>query len=115
MDDKEFMDLMNELKEYLEREKIFIQNPARYDEVVRATEIAKELFVDCDIAIKDDPIQMGAAILCIDGYDIIIRGTREIKLFSELISKANNFEIYPVGNERMRFSLLFADVFTKIV
>ena len=114
MDDKEFMDLMNELKEYLARERVFIQNPLRYHDVVRATEIAKELFVDCDITIKDDPIQMGAAILCIDGYDIIIRGEREIALFSELIAKANNFEIYPVNNERMRFSLVFADVLTKI-
>ena len=28
--------------------------------------------------------------------------------------QANNFEIYPVNNERMRFSLVFADVLTRI-
>lgn len=114
MDDKEFMNLMNDFKEYLEREKIFIQNPARYADVERATEIAKELFSEYDICIKDDPMQMGAVILCIDGYDITVRGEREIKLFTELISKANNFEIYPVGDEKVKFSILFANVLTRI-
>jgi hypothetical protein len=108
------MDLMDALQKYLEREKIFIQNPVRYAEVQRATEIAKELFKDYDIAIKDDPIQMGALILCIEGFDISISGEREIKLFTELISKANNFEIYPIGDERMKFSILFADVLARI-
>ena len=114
MNDKEFMDLMNEFKEYLNKEKVFIQNPARYAEVERATEIAKELFKDYDICIKDDPLQMGAVILCIEGYDLVIRGKREIALFSELISKANNFEIYPINGEWVKFSILFADVLTRI-
>lgn len=114
MEDKEFMDLMNDFKAYLENEKVFIQNPLRYADVERATEIAKELFSDYGISIKDDPLQMGAVILCIVGYDITIRGEREIKLFTELISKANNFEIYPIDNERVGFSILFANVLTRI-
>ena len=46
----------------------------------------------------------------IDGYDITVRGSREIELFRELISKANNFEIYPVGDEKIRFAIMFDDV-----
>lgn len=114
MNDEQFMELMGDLKNYLEAEKVFIQNPIRYAEVRRATEIAKELFKEYDISIKDDPLQMGALILCIEGYDVMVRGEREIKLFTELISKANNFEIYPVGDEKIKFSILFADAFTRI-
>lgn len=114
MNDKEFMDLMSDLQEYLAREKVFIQNPVRYAEIQHATEIAKELLKDYDISIKDDPLQMGALILCIEGYDIMVQGEREIKLFTELISKANNFEIYPIGDERIKFSILFANALTRI-
>lgn len=114
MNDKEFMDLMDDLQKYLEREKVFIQNPVRYAEIQHATEIAKELFKDYDISIKDDPLQMGALILCIEGYDIMVQGEREIKLFTELISKANNFEIYPIGDERIKFSILFSNALTRI-
>ena len=57
---------------------------------------------------------MGALILCISGFDITIQGEEEIALFTELISKANNFEIYPVGDDKVRFSILFANVLKRI-
>lgn len=114
MNDEQFMELMGDLKNYLEAEKVFIQNPVRYTVVKRATEIAKELFKEYDISIKDDPLQMGALILCITGFDIIVRGEREINLFTELISQADNFEIYPIGDEKIKFSILFSNVLTRI-
>ena len=113
LSNEDFMGLMDELAEYLKKEKVFIQNPVRYTEVQRAASIAKELFKDYSISIKDDPIQMGALILCISGFDITIQGEEEIALFTELISKANNFEIYPVG-EKVKFSILFANVLKRI-
>ena len=113
LSNEDFMGLMDELAEYLKKEKVFIQNPVRYIEVQRAASIAKELFKDYSISIKDDPIQMGALILCISGFDITIQGEEEIALFTELISKANNFEIYPVG-EKVKFSILFANVLKRI-
>ena len=114
LSNEDFMGLMDELAEYLKKEKVFIQNPVRYTEVRRAVSIAKELFKDYSISIKDDPIQMGALILCISGFDITIQGEEEIALFTELISKANNFEIYPVGDDKVRFSILFANVLKRI-
>lgn len=114
LSNEDFMGLMDELAEYLKKEKVFIQNPVRYTEVQRAVSIAKELFKDYSISIKDDPIQMGALILCISGFDITIQGEEEIALFTELISKANNFEIYPVGDDKVRFSILFANVLKRI-
>ena len=107
MDDKEFLDLMKELDDYLTREKIFIKNPARFAEVQRATEIATQLFSDAKITIEDDPLQMGALIVRIEGFDIIVRGKREISLFIKLIGKADNFEIYPTTDGKIRFAILF--------
>ena len=113
MNDEEFMGLMNELGDYLKREKIFIKNPARFAEVNTAREIAKELFADSNITIEDDPLQMGAMSLCIKCFDVVIRGTREINLFQQLISKADNFEIYPAGNEQIEIAIMFYNVLIK--
>ena len=114
MDDKEFDDLMVAIEKYLATEKVFIKNPERFADVQRATEIATQLFSEAEIAIDDDPLQMGALIVRIDGFDVTVRGETEIKLFSELISKANNFEIYAVGDERVRFALLFNNALTRL-
>lgn len=114
MDEKEFLELMGELKEYIETQKVFIQDPARFSDVERATEIAKIIFNDMEVSIEDDPLQMGALILCITGFDITVRGKREIELFQELISKANNFEIYPVGDEQVKFAILFNSVLKRL-
>lgn len=114
MDDKEFETLMQELGSYLEREKVFIKNPDRFAEIERAMEISAQLFSDASIAIKDDPLQMGALVVRIDCFDVTVRGETEIKLFTELISVADNFEIYPVGDERLCFALMFGNALTKL-
>ena len=114
MDDKEFETLMQALSSHLEREKVFIKNPDRFDDVRLATEIAYELFPDATIAIDDDPLQLGALIVRIDLFDVTVRGTTEIERFAALISKANNFEIYPVGDERVRFALVFRDALFRL-
>ncbi len=113
MSDEEFLTLMDEFTKYLEKEKVFIQNPIRYAEVQLAMKKAKELFVDCEISIKDDPIQMGSLSICISGFDITVQGQSEIQLFTELIYKADNFEIYPV-DDKIVFNILFGNVLTKI-
>lgn len=107
MDDKEFFSLAQELNDYLEREKIFIKNPTRFSEVQRATEIATQLFSNANVTIEDDPLQMGALVVRIEGFDIIVRGKREISLFIKLIAKADNFEIYPTTDGKIRFAILF--------
>lgn len=114
MTDEEFMKIAKNLNKFLETKKVFIKNPARFADVQHATEIAKKLFADTQISIEDDPLQMGSLCLCINGFDIIVRGEREIKLFKELISKADNFEIYPVGNESIKFSIMFNGVLIRL-
>lgn len=113
MNDEEFMSLMNELGDYLKKEKVFIKNPVRFAEVNTAREIAKELFADSSVTVENDPLQMGAMSLCIKCFDVVIRGTREINLFQQLIANADNFEIYPAGNEQIEISIMFYDVLIK--
>lgn len=114
MDDKEFECIMQELREYLKREKTFILNPLRMNDFKRAIEIANELFPDYKMEIKDDPLQMGAEIIRIEGTDILARGEREINLFCEMVSLADNFEIYPVSENTIRFAAVFQKVLTKV-
>lgn len=111
MTDKDFMQLM---EEYLATQKVFIQNPERIADVRRATEIAVKLFPDAIISINEDPIQMGAMILRIEDFDVTIRGAMEIDLFQSLISKADNFEIYPIGDEKVRFAMVFEHALIKL-
>ena len=114
LDDKEFTQLAKNLQVYLEREKTFAINPLRMEEFERGVSIARELFPDGQIEIKDDPLQMGAKIMCVDDTDILMRGEREINLFCEMISLADNFEIYPVSENTIRFSAVFQNALTNI-
>ena len=114
MDDKEFELIAQDLQQYLEHEKVFVKNPTRFAEVEAAYSIAKQLFADSDVSIADDPIQMGALILRIEGYDIVIRGQEEIELFSTLISKADNFEIYSLAEDKIKFALVFSGALTRL-
>lgn len=114
MDDKEFEQIMQALQEYLKKEKTFIINPLRMQDFKRAVEIANELFPDHKTEIKDDPLQMGAEIIRIEGMDILIRGKSEINLFCEMISLADNFEIYSISENNIRFAAIFQNVLTKI-
>lgn len=114
MTDEEFMNLAEKLGEYIQTDKVFFKNPARCADVERAVEIAEKLFKEAKITIKDDPIQMGALIVHIEDFDIVVRGQEEIELFKELISKASNFELYPTNDETVKFSLLFNEALKRI-
>ena len=111
MNDEQFNNLAGLLTEYLEMQKVFVQNPQRMEDVSYATEMACRLFPDAQISIEDDPLQMGAVILRIEDFDIVVRETED---FYGIIDKANNFDIYPVGDEKVRIDILFANALIRI-
>lgn len=111
MNEVDFDCFTDKLSEYLKRQKIFIQNPKRMAHVNAATEMACKLFPDAEITLEDDPLQMGAVILCVKDFDITVRETKE---FAELISNADNFEIYSTDDESVKMSVLFSNALTKI-
>ena len=114
MNNNEFTQVMKRLQEYLKREKTFVIDENRMDDLSRAVDIANELFPDNTTEIKDDPLQMGAEIIHIEGIDIMARGVMEINLFCEMLSLADNFEIYPVSESTIRLAAVFQNVLVKI-
>lgn len=114
MNDYEFQLLLNKLHEYLATEKTFVENSIRTMEIKNAAEVAHELFPEAKIYIKDDPLQMGAMILRIELADINLSSEKEIKLFSELISASDNFEIYAHQDGYIVFALVFENAYTRI-
>ena len=110
MEDKEIDAILEAFSAHMKREKVFVQDPVRMSEVNRALEIANELFPDHKTEINDDPLQTGALILSIECTDIdesmVLNDEREIELFNEMVSTANNFEFYK-DNGNIRFAAVF--------
>ena len=113
MTDNEFQALLDKLGEYLSANKTFIPNPFREREIKSAMEMACKLFPDAEIALKDDPIQMGAMILTIEDFDMTATGATEINLFCDIVKLADNFEIYPVG-DKLHFAAVFQNVLVRL-
>lgn len=111
MNKDEFAEMIDDLSKYLSKPKAFIQDPLRMADVMHAMEIAKHLFPEAKITIEDDPIQMGALILCIEDFDLVVR---EIELFKDMIDKADNFEIFKFGEENVKIAILFNGVLRRV-
>lgn len=111
MNEENFSKFAAIVEEYLETQKVFVQNPQRMQDVSAATEIACWLFPDAAIELEDDPLQMGSIILSITDFGIPVRDTKQ---FADLISNANNFDIYAAGNDLVRISILFRGALTRI-
>jgi hypothetical protein len=109
--DDKFMELIGVIQRYKDANKDFVVNDIRMAEVKKAITVAEKLFVDMSISVKPDALQLGNTVICIEGFDIVVRGKEEIDLFTELISRADNFEIY-AGNESVKFSIMFNGVYT---
>ena len=114
MNDQQFQQFLHELQTHLKQPKVFVTDINRAREFYGAIAIARQLFPDATIEIKDDPLQTGAMSLHMESIDIVVRGTREIELFADLIALADNFEIYPIGDESICFAAVFQGV-NKIV
>ena len=111
MNEENFSKFAAIVEEYLETQKVFVQNPQRMQEVNAATEMACRLFPEANIEICDDPLQMGAVILSIEDFGIVVR---EPEIFSALISKADNFEVYHETEDVVRLSILFRGALVRI-
>jgi hypothetical protein len=114
LDDQQFLQFMGELKAYLDKPKMFVTNIDRAREFYNAVNLAKQLFPDDEITIQDDPLQTGAMILHIEAMDFVVRGEREINIFTSMIALANNFEIYSKGKDKIHFAAVFRGVNKRV-
>ena len=108
MNNTEFMQFAQMLNEYVDAKKTLKVNEERLAEIQHANDIAKQLFADAQISLKmEDPLQIGSVAIHIDCFDMIVRGKNEIALFTELISTADNFEIYAKNNGDIVVTIMF--------
>lgn len=107
-------EVMAKLRQYLEEEKVFVINPMRAREISLAFELAQQVFPGTEIKSLDDPLQMGALIMHVDRPEFAARGIREIENFSDLIALTDNFEIYAIDEETVRFAAVFNDAYVRI-
>lgn len=111
MNDADFQSILDQLKAYLATKKNFIENPFRLTELKKANDLANQLFPDAKIYLKNDPLEMGAMILCVEDFDLSVT---ETKLFSEMVEKANNFEMYALDNGDVKLAIMFQNVLVRI-
>ena len=109
--DAEFMDILQQLGDYLKTDKTFITNPFREMEFRNAVQLAHDLFPEARIEIHDDPLQMGAMIFSIEDYALDVTETER---FSEMVAKADNFEVYPTDKGNVHFAAVFQNVLVRI-
>ena len=114
MNDQQFQQFLSELRNYLKQPKVFVTDINRAREFYNAVGLAKTLFPNAKIEINDDPLQTGAMSLHMESIDIVVRGEREINLFVQLISMADNFEIYPISDEEICFAAVFQGVNQRV-
>ena len=115
MNDQQFDEILEKIKKHLQTEKVFIQNPFRAREMVRAMEIIHELFPEDEVHVKDDPLQTGAMIISVEMPYMVVRGQRELQLFNELNTLINNFEVISeMGKESVQFSVVIQEVNVRI-
>lgn len=114
MNDEQFQQFLGKLQDHLKQPKVFVTDIDRAREFYSAVALAKRLFPDAKIEIKDDPLQTGAMSLHMESIDIVVRGEREINLFADLIALADNFEIYPVNGEEICFAATFRGVNKRV-
>ena len=110
MNKEEMINIANLLSDYLAEKRTFVENPVRMVEVSAATEIACELFPTAKIQLEDDPLQLGAIILTIKDFDLVVR---ETEIFAEMIVNADNFEIV-YRNDKVELAILFNHALTQI-
>ena len=114
MNEEQFQKFLTELQNYLKQPKVFVTDIDRAREFYNAVDLAKRLFPNAKIEIKDDPLQTGSMFLHMESIDIIVRGEREINLFADLIALADNFEIYPISGEEICFAATFQGVNKRV-
>lgn len=114
MNDQQFQQFLTELQKYLKQPKVFVTDFNRAREFYTAVSIAKRLFPRDRIEIHDDPLQTGAMYFEVKTFDVVMRGAREIKDFSDMIALADNFEIYAVGKEEVCFAAMFNGVNKRV-
>ena len=108
-------ELLQQLDKYQRETKLWLVNPKRQKEFTAAYHSIREMILAEDenaiIECSESPIDDGSMSICVTTYWLTVR---EIEQFWRAINKANNFEVYPIKGDKVRFNILFEDMMTPI-
>lgn len=102
---------LQKLREYVDAPKLGIINNARYQQLMDAYAIVKPLILaedaDATVEIIEGALQMGAMFIRAITSDVTVYDTAA---FAEAIKNANNFQVYPTSDDRVKLDILFEGV-----
>lgn len=98
-------------REYLNTPKAGTINELRHRRLLDAYEIIKPLILAEDpnatVDILEDALQLGSVFIRAITSDVTVYDT---SAFSEAIKYADNFQVYPTADERVKLDILFEGV-----
>lgn len=107
----QFEDELQKFKEYLDTPKTGIIDEDRYKLVIDAYQIIKSIILtedpDATIDIIEGALQIGSMVIRAVTSDVTVYDTAE---FAEATKNADNFQIYPTADDRVKFDILFENV-----
>lgn len=99
------------LKEYLDAPKMGVVNVARQQQMMDAYLIIKDIILSVDpdatIEIAEGALQFGSVAIRIVTNDVTVYDTAA---FADAIKHADNFQIYPTADDRIKLDILFEGV-----
>jgi hypothetical protein len=99
------------LKEYLDAPKTGVVNLARKRELMDSYAIIKEIILsedpDATIEIIEGALQMGSVAIRAVTSDVTVYDTAA---FAEATKFADNFQVYPTADDRVKLDILFEGV-----
>lgn len=99
------------LKEYVDAPKTGVVNLARQRDLMEAYLKIKNIVLsedpDATIEIIEGALQLGAMVIRAVTSDVTVYDTAE---FAEATKNADNFQIYPTADDRVKFDVLFEGV-----
>ena len=98
-------------KEYLDAPKMGVINLGRQQELMDAYKKIERIILsedpDATIEIVEGALQLGSVAIRAITTDVTVYDTAE---FAEAIKNADNFQIYPTADERVKLDILFEGV-----
>lgn len=107
----EFDAELQKLKEYLDAPKMGVVNLFRKKDLMDSYAIIKDIIMsedpDATIEIIEGALQMGSVAIRAITSDVTVYDTAA---FAEATKNANNFQVYPTADDRVKLDILFEGV-----
>ena len=102
---------LQRIKEYLDAPKVGVVNPKRQQEVMDSYVMIRNIIMSEDpeatVEIIEGALQMGAMVIRAVTTDVTVYNT---EAFAEATKNADNFQVYPTTDDRVKLDILFEGV-----